>query len=177
RSSLKQTIANLRRTLGDVHEEPRYIQTVTRFGYRFIAAVTPRSDENLVMVAERQSLTVVDIEEKTGNLEQAVGRTTIRIVVAGFVMLTAIIATAYFARDLLPGSQLSQARSLASPSLDKLSWRKLTSTGSVGFAVVAPNGQFVAYVEGDENGSQSLRLLSVSDLSEITIVPPAAVTY
>jgi DNA-binding winged helix-turn-helix (wHTH) protein/TolB-like protein/Tfp pilus assembly protein PilF len=39
-SSVYQSIAQLRRTLGDDTDEPRYIATVPRKGYRLIAAVT-----------------------------------------------------------------------------------------------------------------------------------------
>src|SRR5215468_9273794 len=64
RSSLKQSIATLRKTLGDVHEQPRFIQTVPKFGYRFVADVKTQADEGLLLVAERRSLTVVDYEER-----------------------------------------------------------------------------------------------------------------
>lgn len=48
-SSLKQTISEVRHTLGDAHDVPHFIETVHRRGYRFIGAVEtlgdPRQDK------------------------------------------------------------------------------------------------------------------------------------
>jgi transcriptional activator of cad operon len=41
-------IAQLRRTLGDGAEQPTYIDTVSRKGYRLIASVTPWIHDSLV---------------------------------------------------------------------------------------------------------------------------------
>jgi DNA-binding winged helix-turn-helix (wHTH) protein len=38
-NSLTRAVSELRRSLGDVAEEPQYIQTVARRGYRFVAPV------------------------------------------------------------------------------------------------------------------------------------------
>ena len=38
-NSLTRAVSELRRSLGDVAEEPQYIQTVARRGYRFVAQV------------------------------------------------------------------------------------------------------------------------------------------
>jgi adenylate cyclase len=46
--SVYQAIAQLRRTLGDGAEQPTYIDTVSRKGYRLIASVTPWVHESLV---------------------------------------------------------------------------------------------------------------------------------
>lgn len=43
-TSLTEAMSRLRRALGDDAREPRYIRTVHRRGYRFIAAVNPPSD-------------------------------------------------------------------------------------------------------------------------------------
>src|SRR5688572_1300411 len=40
--SLTQNITALRRALGDDHNQPEYIATITRRGYHFIASVTER---------------------------------------------------------------------------------------------------------------------------------------
>ena len=46
--SVYQAIAQLRRTLGDGAEQPTYIDTVSRKGYRLIASVTPWIHDSLV---------------------------------------------------------------------------------------------------------------------------------
>jgi DNA-binding winged helix-turn-helix (wHTH) protein/Tfp pilus assembly protein PilF len=45
-SNLSQTIFTLRKALGDDRSEPRYIETVPRRGYRFVAAVKDEKAEN-----------------------------------------------------------------------------------------------------------------------------------
>lgn len=49
-TNLASLVAEIRRTLGDSAEAPRFVQTLHRFGYRFIAAVdqTPPADEESV---------------------------------------------------------------------------------------------------------------------------------
>jgi DNA-binding winged helix-turn-helix (wHTH) protein len=42
---LKATISELRHALGDDVRRPRYIETVPRRGYRFVALPTPADDE------------------------------------------------------------------------------------------------------------------------------------
>ncbi len=44
-NSLSQAISRLRRALGDSHSDPRYIETVSRSGYRLIARVRAKSPE------------------------------------------------------------------------------------------------------------------------------------
>jgi DNA-binding winged helix-turn-helix (wHTH) protein len=44
KNSLSQVIVTLRRTLGDAAQGSRFIQTVLRRGFRFIAPVTPVTD-------------------------------------------------------------------------------------------------------------------------------------
>src|SRR5262249_51201852 len=44
-NSLNQAVSQLRRALGDSWENPRYIQTVPRRGFRFLPAVSERRPE------------------------------------------------------------------------------------------------------------------------------------
>ena len=65
-ANLKQNIALLRKALGDGSEEPQFIQTVPKYGYRFIAPVKLLPDENTALIAERRTITQIDIEEEFG---------------------------------------------------------------------------------------------------------------
>jgi DNA-binding winged helix-turn-helix (wHTH) protein/Tol biopolymer transport system component len=175
RSSLKQTIATLRKILGDIHEQPRYIQTVPKFGYRFVADVAARADENLILVAERKSLTILDVEER--GFRGLAGLVVRRSILAWMALIAVVAAAGYFVVGRGSLDLFRTSKAAAAPSFENLSWRKFNTAGNVSYAVVSPNAQFVAYVAGEENGYQSLRLLSVVDLSEITLVAPALVHY
>src|SRR6476646_7916336 len=50
-TSLAEAVSFLRQALGDDPQSPRYIQTVHRRGYRFLAPITPGSDRGLTPTA------------------------------------------------------------------------------------------------------------------------------
>lgn len=50
-NNLSQVVSNLRRALGDDTQGSRYIQTVPRLGFRFVAAVTVLPDEDMPVAA------------------------------------------------------------------------------------------------------------------------------
>jgi len=78
-SNLSQTIFTLRKALGDDRSEPRYIETVPRRGYRFVAAV--RDDEakkhqgeapqaaSTASITQHQVIAVLPFLNQTGNPE------------------------------------------------------------------------------------------------------------
>jgi len=53
-SSLKSCVRQIRRALGDRVREPRYVETVHRRGYRFIAPVSTGSTPTTVQVTARR---------------------------------------------------------------------------------------------------------------------------
>lgn len=55
--SVYQAVASLRRTLGDDTRQPRYIETVPRFGYRMIARVSPWTDDTAPIIAPTNAAT------------------------------------------------------------------------------------------------------------------------
>lgn len=48
--SLNHAVKRLRHALGDCADNPEFIETLPRFGYRFIGSVTPRKDRNSALV-------------------------------------------------------------------------------------------------------------------------------
>src|ERR1700720_819312 len=57
--SLNSAIRKLRAVLGDSQESPRYIETVPRLGYRFIAPIEEVSSHGELLPAELPELTAV----------------------------------------------------------------------------------------------------------------------
>ncbi|HEU4933159.1 MAG TPA: winged helix-turn-helix domain-containing protein, partial [Pyrinomonadaceae bacterium] len=78
-SNLSQTIFMLRKALGDDRGEPKYIETVPRRGYRFVAAVRdeeakqpPREDSQApapTLIHQQQVVAVLPFLNQTGNPE------------------------------------------------------------------------------------------------------------
>ncbi len=74
-SNLSQTIFTLRKALGDDRSEPRYIETVPRRGYRFVAAVKDEEakDESQTAatpsITQQQVVAVLPFLNQTGNPE------------------------------------------------------------------------------------------------------------
>jgi DNA-binding winged helix-turn-helix (wHTH) protein len=78
-SNLSQTIFTLRKALGDDRSEPRYIETVPRRGYRFVAAVRDEEAEkdqaetvqavSTASLTQRQVVAVLPFLNQTGNPE------------------------------------------------------------------------------------------------------------
>lgn len=69
--NLSDNISRLRHALGDNRKEPKYIETVSRRGYRFIARVTEVSDGNDHFIVEERIRAHVVIEENDAD-EQAI---------------------------------------------------------------------------------------------------------
>jgi len=78
-SNLSQTIFTLRKALGDDRSEPRYIETVPRRGYRFVAAVRDEEAKqhqlealqaaSTASITQRQVVAVLPFLNQTGNPE------------------------------------------------------------------------------------------------------------
>ena len=78
-SNLSQTIFTLRKALGDDRTEPRYIETVPRRGYRFVAAVRDEESKkhqgealqaaSSAPITPRQIVAVLPFLNQTGNPE------------------------------------------------------------------------------------------------------------
>ncbi|MBI3949516.1 MAG: winged helix-turn-helix domain-containing protein [Acidobacteria bacterium] len=66
-NNLRQSISTLRKVLGDNPSEPRYIETIPRRGYRFVAEVKEQWEEpDEVLLVERTRAHVVIHEEEQG---------------------------------------------------------------------------------------------------------------
>ena len=80
-NALAQAVSELRQALGDEAGDPRYIKTVARRGYRFVAAVEAVAAPEVPAIAESQtaradgdgdrSIAVLDFTNVTGDAESA----------------------------------------------------------------------------------------------------------
>ena len=89
--SLHNAIARIRETLGDSAEAPRYIETLPRHGYRFLAAV--KSEE------ERESSSAAQAELTREVSGASIRRTPRTLLAAGVLVCLVIALAAWLARS------------------------------------------------------------------------------
>src|SRR5713226_3803332 len=75
-NNLTQYISALRRTLGDDRHGQRYIETVARRGYRFLAPVTQVRDEGPELIVENRARVRVVVREEKEEREEEI---TVRV--------------------------------------------------------------------------------------------------
>jgi Tol biopolymer transport system component/DNA-binding winged helix-turn-helix (wHTH) protein len=64
-ANLKNCVSALRKALGDTPNQSRYIQTLPKLGYKFVAPVVILPDEKADLIVERHTLTEVLIERES----------------------------------------------------------------------------------------------------------------
>ena len=172
-NSLNGAIRKIRLVLNDNPEEPRFIQTVTGRGYRFIAVVAepPRT------LAVQQEIPVKDNGNKefgslTGrkleapeNGQPSSGRKWRWLGVAALVgTLAAVVIWGVVA-----------GRPRHAP-FESVKTYRVTSTGKVFKAAISPDGRYIAHslrIAGEE----SLRVRQAKMLNDVEIVPPQGKRY
>ncbi len=192
-NNLNQSISALRRALGEADGQ-RFIETVPRRGYRFVAEVAevgasregesagaaslaalPRSDSGfgtpLREVRGTPSGVPVERRWRIVRKEEGERRRRIRLspsLVAGVVALGLVGALAF---RLLRTTREPDADRLARPRIERL-----TNVGRATAAAISPQGDYVAYALG-EPGQQELWIKHLPTASSTSIVPRDAVLY
>jgi len=126
--ALKKCINRIREVLGDSAENPRFIETLPRRGYRFIAPiqiVSPHESTALPLAASDQQTLVVQEVKTVGSVRLAAPRRNDRTIAAvGVLMLAAAVGiAAYFVRQRrsAPGGVVVPIEALAVLPLENLS--------------------------------------------------------
>ncbi|MEO8434283.1 MAG: winged helix-turn-helix domain-containing protein [Pyrinomonadaceae bacterium] len=161
-SNLTFNIKMLRRALKDDAQQPRFIETVPRRGYRFIAevkegsapitasvAANSLSSEHLPLVAKRSYL----------------------LAAAVLVLVTGSLVIASWLIRNRPAAAALSAPILSAPFKSE----RFTNTGSV-HAVITPDARYVAYTS-ETGGKQSIWLRQLETSENIQIVPPSDDSY
>jgi DNA-binding winged helix-turn-helix (wHTH) protein/Tol biopolymer transport system component len=140
--SLNATINRVREILGDSAENPRFIETLPRRGYRFIAPVERLPESALRRPFTRQRWI--------------------------WTIATAIVVLVIAVVGLGMHRQWSRSRSLR---LENVQITKLTDGGTAVHVSISPDGRYVAYVvrNGEKQG---LWLRQLATRAEVQILPP-----
>ncbi len=176
--SLTQNIFHLRKALGDAGENNRFIETLPRRGYRFVAEVSfvweplsaqPQLAKLSATTAPYEAAPNVlfpkAFDARLSALPPAPTRRWLWPV-AG-VLLLALIALAILFRFFLSPSW--------APALP-MQVVKLTTHGKALHPAISPDGKYVAYAVVQE-GEQSLWVRQVASVSNLQIVSPKPTFY
>jgi len=93
-NSLTQNVSTLRQVLGETRGENRYIATIARKGYRFVAKVTRRDEEPVLAEAPEAGVTAPSVAPGLAK------RGRMRLILAAAVVFVAIVALIFW--SLIP---------------------------------------------------------------------------
>jgi DNA-binding winged helix-turn-helix (wHTH) protein/Tol biopolymer transport system component len=168
--SLNRAVNRLRDALADSAENPRFVETLPRRGYRFIAPVARdqlKGGAYSSKVHQRPSTQeplACDLEVVTPlpKVVLAAKSWPFRKLFAVIVLVLLAVGGS-FLRQRLPRKH--------SISFENFEITKVTDNGNVNNVAISPDGHYVAYVTflGDK---QELRLRQVASRSDVQVLPP-----
>jgi Tol biopolymer transport system component/DNA-binding winged helix-turn-helix (wHTH) protein len=185
---LNKAVNRLREALADSAEEPRFIETFPKRGYRFVAPVTRNGAgpalESATFAAHVSSDGSHDGQRNGGqaarssppdllplaspSTEVRRGKTHWRWAAFATVAVAVALGGGYAVR--------SRARRNRSPNLERFQVTKLTDSGKVELAAISADGRYVCYARR-EHGFSGLWLYQVATRSEVQILPADAVGF
>ncbi|MEP6925176.1 MAG: winged helix-turn-helix domain-containing protein, partial [Pyrinomonadaceae bacterium] len=204
-SNLTVHISQIRKALGETKNNPRFIETVPGYGYRFVGEVhNSEEDEEFIIETETLSRITIEKEEITyGNSEQA-------DTLADSLELSELtsdhnarIAEPKIAAHVSSNSQTTNQNRLknfalasgviliflslafgvylsntnkTNPPFEKIKLTRLTNNGRVAGVAISPDGKYIACVRGESEGN-SLWVQQVGNASDIRLLPPVKADF
>lgn len=166
-SNLTFNIKMLRKALGDDAASPRFIETVPRRGYRFIAEVRKiEAEEKRAIARDENKLTATPAMPEPTPARRKSWQV---LVIFGGLLIPIFFAGRY----LQPGWADQVPPILISP----FAAEKLSTNGNVGQAVISPDGKYVVYVNGFGGEKQSVWLRQLESANNVEIIPPTEDFY
>ena len=164
-SNLKFNIKMLRRALKDDAHEPRFIETIPRRGYRFIAEVKEEFGE----------VSTPTKSHKAGShlVLPSPGRSYVPVALLAVPIVGLIVVALWLGRARYDTSAMSAPILSAPAKSEKIS--TFSTTGNLQ-AVITPDGKYVAYTSETE-GKQNIWLRKLETSENIQIVPPSDHNY
>jgi Tol biopolymer transport system component/DNA-binding winged helix-turn-helix (wHTH) protein len=190
--TLARNVSDLRKALGQAANGQKYIETVPKRGYRFLAGVSEVCEEGVELIVQKATRSRLVIEEeetitkdeveaepalrittngRPSNAEYLIGKVKLHklgALVSLAVLLGGVGALTYgIYRFAAPRGSYAHFQ-----NLNKIKFTPLTTVGNAIDATVSPDGKLIAYVQR-ENGKYSLWTKAVATDSAVQIVPPA----
>ena len=169
--NLTFNVRMLRQALGDDAQNPQFIETVPRRGYRFIATVkkggAASQPENDLVMTEPKIVSPIARYSPPSNRPKLFN---FSVSVAALVLLIGVVGfSSWYARNKSFGSG---APVLSAP----FSSEKLSTDGKVTLAVISPDGKTVLY-RNENGGQQSLWLRQLASANNTELIPPSEDVY
>ena len=176
-SNLPVHISQIRKALGETKNNPRFIETVPGYGYRFVGELQDFADNELIIKTETLSRITIEKEEmsdaeilesgKPGiDKNEAVRKNRVKkyFVAAGAILICLTLAF---------GVYFLSVRKSDVP-FEKIKFTRLTNNGKVSAATLSSDGKFIAYVLSEAEGN-SIWVRQTSAANDTRIVPPVNV--
>lgn len=192
-ANLSNQIFTLRKALGE-NNGNRYIKTIPRRGYRFIAEVTEAINQPAEFVVAERSRSRVLIEEEIETTEEEefaaepeapapvranleAHRTAAKAspasgtaprrktMLLSIGLMLLLLSTAFVWYELTRSDRSGAAKGT-------MRIARVTSSGRVGGATISPDGKFVAYIENYPAGAGTVRVKQLATNSEVQLLPP-----
>ena len=160
--SLNKAVNRLRDTLSDSAEKPRYIETLPRRGYRFIAEVARDGPPETRAFRDQLGNGIGHITPSSAAGDATLSTKSWKLIATIAVIFLTAVAAWRFGR---------WHDSTGSMSFENLEIKRLTNNGTVSKVAISPDGRYVAYVPNPD-GNGALRLRQVETGSDTQILPP-----
>jgi len=163
--NLTQSISLLRRALGDNPDGPHYIETIPRYGYRFVAPVKTQLSE-LGTLEGTVEATVSSGSEQTSQLsELAVHRRGRKLAIAGTIGIILVGMITWFTWPRFQRKEIT--------ARNELSTRRLTANSpenAVLVAAISPDGKYLAYADTlKDNARIFLRIIATGQTHPLPV--------
>ncbi len=161
--NLAFTISLLRKALDDSTQDPRFVETVPRRGYRFIAEVKEVPDDITSANGRPPDPIHADAINKFSSRNRWIPLTAAILTICG------IIIAGLWGRGTGSGGTLPV---LSQPFASE----KLSTNGRVFTAAISPDGKTVVYTDR-KSGQQSIWIRQLESGNNIEIIPPSDDSY
>lgn len=181
-ATLAQNILTLRKILGKQPDGKNIIETVPRFGYRFIGEVSEFIGNEEILSIERHIKTEITTEHQALSEDEAVTirktdaqkrslfyllkQNKVYAIVAGLCLVTIFASIAFSLRYLLSGESYSESK------FNQIDVTKLTAEGNVSRAALSPDGKYLAYSTAHSNGEWSISVKQIENSAMVQILSP-----
>ncbi|MEO6391886.1 MAG: winged helix-turn-helix domain-containing protein [Pyrinomonadaceae bacterium] len=189
-ANLSHNIYKLREALSAGHNGEKYIETVPRRGYRFVAQVTATREDTADLLVTEHTRTHILIEEETNEPPAPVGfathprtaslalprlgwnrlRTAVALLIALVVVLAGGTGLAYRRGWFSRAPQRNEVHGPAVAGEMKIT--RVTNSGKVGASSVSPDGKFITYFENYTSGKGTMYVRQTGSNNEIQLLEP-----